>query len=101
MTMLAKRLYKGTLGTGSITLYTVPIGVNAIVKNIVITNKADIPTTITLIVGGTEIIYQHMVPSKATIMIDNTLVINSSENITAIAGSASAINIYVTGIEVK
>ncbi|WGT40152.1 hypothetical protein QH639_05045 [Lysinibacillus sp. 1 U-2021] len=101
MPTVAKRLYKGTAGTTSTTAYTVPAGTTTIVKNIVLTNKTTSSATITVIMAGTEIVYQYDVTAKNTVTIDISTVMNATETITLIAGMASAVNVYISGVEVN
>lgn len=101
MPTVAKRLYKGTAGTTSTTAYTVPASTTTIVKNIVLTNKTTSSATITVIIAGTEVIYQYNVTAKDTITIDLSTVMNATETITLIAGTSSAVNVYISGVEVS
>lgn len=100
MSTVAKRLYKGTAGTTSTTAYTVPAGTTTIVKNIILTNKTTSSATITVIIAGAEVIYQYEVTAKDTVTIDLSTVMNATETIMLLAGTASTINVYISGIEV-
>lgn len=101
MATIAKRLYKGTPGTTSTTAYTAPAATTTIVKNIIMTNKTALNATLTVTIAGTEVVYQYSVPAKDMITIDLTAVINATETITLIAGTASAVNVYISGVEVS
>ncbi|RDE19258.1 hypothetical protein [Parageobacillus thermoglucosidasius] len=101
MVATPKRLYKGTAGTTSSTAYTVPSGITTIVKNIVITNKTSNAATATITIAGTEIVYQNPIAANDTVILDLSLVMNATETITVQAGTANAINIYISGVEVS
>jgi hypothetical protein len=95
-----KRLYKGTAGTTSSTAYTVPANTTTIVKNIVLTNKTGSAATITVVIAGTEVINNFSVNANDTVTVDLSLVMSAGETITIQAGTASAINVYISGVEV-
>lgn len=100
MAATAKRLYKGTAGTTASTAYTVPASTTTIVKNIVLTNKTASEATITITIAGTEIVYGYSVAANDTVVIDLSLVMNATETITVQSGTTSAINVYISGVEV-
>ena len=99
MATIPKRLYKGTVGTSASTAYTVPSGITTIVKNIVIANKTSSAATVTITAAGTEIVYQNWISANDTVVLDLSLVMHASETITVQAGTANAINIYISGVE--
>ncbi|WP_240371681.1 hypothetical protein [Anoxybacteroides rupiense] len=100
MAATPKRLYKGTAGTTSSTAYTVPANATTIVKNIVLTNKTGSAATITITIAGTEVICGCPVAANDTVVIDLSLVMSATEAIAVQAGTADAINIYISGVEV-
>jgi len=101
MAVVAKRLAKGTFGTTSATQYTVPASTTTLVKAITLCNKTASDATVTLLFGGTEVIYQHNIKAKDTITIPFLdQIIQAGETITGLAGTASAINYYISGKEV-
>lgn len=100
MATTPKSLYKGTAGTSASTAYTVPASTVTIVKNIVITNKTNSAATVNITVAGLEIVYRYSVEANSTVTLDVSIVMNANETITVQAGTASAINIYISGVEV-
>lgn len=95
-----KRLYKGTVGTTASTAYTVPANTTTIVKNIVLTNKTGSAVTATVVIAGIEVINNYSVSANDTVVIDLSLVMNATETIAVQAGTANAINVYISGVEV-
>ncbi|MED5042764.1 hypothetical protein P9848_12600 [Geobacillus stearothermophilus] len=101
MAATAKRLYKGTAGTSVTTAYTVPASTTTIVKNIVMTNKTGSAATITITIAGVEVVNNYSVAANDTVVIDLSLVMSATETITVQAGTANAINVYISGVEVS
>lgn len=99
MAAIAKRFYKGTLGTASSTLYTSPSSGVAIIKRITITNITAAAVTVTITIGGTDYMNTYSIGAKDTMFIDESMPMAISENITALAGVASAINVFIGGVE--
>ncbi len=100
MAATPKRLYKGTAGTSATTAYTVPTNTTTIVKNIVMTNKTGSAATITITIAGVEVVNNYSVAANDTVVIDLSLVMSATETITVRAGTANAINVYISGVEV-
>ncbi|MCL6615560.1 MAG: hypothetical protein K6T39_00245 [Anoxybacillus ayderensis] len=100
MATTAKRLYKGTLGTSASTAYTVPTNTTTIVKNIMLINKTASAATATVTVAGIEVVYNYTVNANDFMVIDLSLVMSAGETITVQAGTANAINVYISGVEV-
>ncbi|KFZ41893.1 hypothetical protein CS060_04185 [Anoxybacillus flavithermus] len=100
MAATARRLYKGTAGTTATTAYTVPASTTTIVKNIVLTNKTASAATATITIVGIEIVNNYSVNANDTVVIDLSLVMQAAETITVQAGTANAINVYISGVEV-
>lgn len=101
MADVSKRFAKGALGTTNISVYTVPAGKTAFLKAMTVCNKTATDATFTIILAGTEIIYQHTLKAKDTLTIPFLdQIIESGETITGIASAASAINYYISGREV-
>lgn len=101
MAVVSKRLAKGTFSTASATQYTVPTSTTTLVKAITLCNKTASDATVTLLFGGTEVIYQHTIKARDTITIPFLdQILQSTETITGLAGTASAINYYISGKEV-
>lgn len=95
-----KNLYGGTLGTSSATLYTVPASTKAILKEIILCNKTSTDTTATIIVNGITVIGGKNIPKSETYVVEFHSIIEAEKIITGLAGTSSAIDIYISGIEV-
>jgi len=95
-----KKLASGVLGTTSSTLYTVPANTKAIVKSIILCNKTTADKYATITFAGTNVIYQHTVKAKDTLVVQMTAILESSATITGLAEAADTIDYYISGIEV-
>ncbi len=95
-----KKLASGTLGTTEATLYTVPASTKTIVKSIILCNKTSSDKYATITFAGTDVIYQHTVKAKDTLVVQMTAILEASATIAGLASVASAINYYISGIEV-
>jgi len=95
-----KNLYKGTLGTSSATLYTVPASTKTIIKEMVICNKTGTDATVTISFDGATIIGIKIVPKNDTYVVELHSIIEAGKIIAGLAGAASAIDVYISGIEV-
>lgn len=95
-----KMLAKGTLGTVSATLYTAPASTKAIVKEIVLCNKTATDATATITFDGTNVVWTKTVPLKDSLVIPLTSIIEADKIIAGLAGTTTAIDYYISGIEV-
>jgi hypothetical protein len=95
-----KRLTKGTLGTTSATLYTVPASTKTILKEIILCNKTATDATVTITIDGATIIGAKTVTKNDTYVIEFHSVIETGITITGLAGTTNAIDYYISGIEV-
>lgn len=96
-----KELYKGTPGTAETTLYTAPAGTTALIKSITICNTTTSSADITIKVGGMTFI-TTTVSAKDVISFDSLChTLSVGETITALQGTASAINVFIGGAEVS
>jgi hypothetical protein len=95
-----KTLYKGTLGTGSATLYAVPASTTTIVKEIILCNKTASATTASIAFDGGNIVAAKSIPANETLVIELHSILETTKIITGMAGTASAIDVFVSGIEV-
>ncbi|RUT36332.1 hypothetical protein EJP77_04930 [Paenibacillus zeisoli] len=99
---VSKRLGKGIFGTASTTVYTVPASTTTFLKALTICNKTATDATVTLLLAGTEVIYQHKIKANDTITIPFLdQILNAGETITGLAGTASALTYYISGREVS
>lgn len=95
-----KRLSNSTLGTSSGTLYTVPTLTKAIVKEIVLCNKTATDATATITFNGFTVVGAKTVPKNDTLVIELHTIMEAGTIIAGLAGTASAIDCYISGIEV-
>jgi len=95
-----KKLASGTLGTTEATLYTVPASTKTIVKSIILCNKTTSTATATIKFAGVEVVAAHAVKANDTLCVQITGVLEASATIAGLASAASAINYYISGIEV-
>ena len=101
MATSAKQFYVGTPSTSNTILYTVPASTTAIVKNIVLTNTTGSDATITLQAAGKDLISSHTVKAKDAVFIDLNFVMNAGQTIVASQGTANAINVFISGVEMN
>lgn len=94
-----KKLYGGTLGTGSGTLYTAT-GCKAIVTEIILANKTSSAVTATITYDGITIIGAKSIPANDSLVIKLNSVIEITKIIAGLAGTGSAIDIWISGIEI-
>lgn len=95
------------LTTSAATIYTTPVSTTTTIKQILITNTTGTAATFTLYLvktGGTPAaanqIYSSVpVPGNTTINIDLTQVLTAGDFISALAGTTTALNITISGIE--
>lgn len=103
MSTTNKRLCAGTLTGTSAILYTAPSssGAITIIKAIALCNKTAAPVMVTLAFDGVDVVNTHAIAAYNTIMIPFAdQIIEAGETITGYAGSASAVNYYISGMEV-
>jgi len=96
-----KKLYNGTLGTSSATLYTVPSDTITVVTEIIICNRnsSGNPTYVTLTFDSTNVIYQKTVVGKDTIVIKTNTILEASDIIAGLAETATSIDVCISGVE--
>ncbi len=95
------------LGTSASTYYNVPSGATSIVKQILLANttSSDATATIHFVPDGGSLLATNKVFGEITISANSTQVIDLSSvlsggaTIRALAGTASAINIHISGVE--
>lgn len=94
-------MYVGKPPTGSaVVAYTVPSGKTAIVKNIVLCNVINTAATINIWISGLAIVYTLTVQPYDTVTIDLSTVMDAGDQITAQQGTANAIEVHISGVEV-
>jgi hypothetical protein len=100
------RFYIGQPGTTEETLYTIPSGQSAIIKQILLTNVTATAATISLslvpngqtAVDSNRILKDYNVAANDVVTIDLTQVLNSDDFISAIQATASAITVTISGV---
>ena len=95
-----KNLYNGTLANTSGTLYTVPASTKTILKEIVLCNKTATDATATITINGITIVGGKTVSANDSFVIEFHSIIEAGIIIAGLAGTASAIDCYISGIEV-
>lgn len=98
MPVIPKNLTGGTLGTTSGTLYTASN--KAIVKEIILCNKTATAATATLAIDGKTIVGGKPIAANDTLIIPLSSVVEVGKLITGSAGTASAIDYYISGVEI-
>lgn len=95
-----KQLYVGKPGTTSATVYTVPAATTTIVKNITMVNTTASAATVTVTANGFDIVSGATINPKDTVSLDLSLVLPAAQVIATFQGTASAINVLISGVEV-
>lgn len=95
-----KNLGKGTLSDSSGTLYTAPAATKVIVKEIVLCNKTASAATATLTFDGANVINARSIDAHDSLIIELHSIIEPTKLIAGLAGTAAAIDYYISGIEV-
>lgn len=95
-----KRLYGNTLSTSNTTLYTVPSATKTIVSELILTNKTGTDATATILFNGVNIIAGRTVKANNTLVIGLHSLLEATNLIEGSAGTGSAIDVYISGIEV-
>lgn len=98
-----KRFYKGQPGTSDTTLYTVPSAKRATIKHIRIVNPTGSAATIKLGINGVAdadlILPTTSIDAGGSAECDSIYVLDATDTLRAIAGTATAINVTVHGLE--
>lgn len=95
------KLYGGALSAAANTiLYTVPVGKQAIVKQITIGGVTSAGFTVTLIIGGVTLVNTYAVPANGIVVLDLSQVLNAGDTIVgwAVAGGGGFVNVAVSGV---
>lgn len=105
MTDTAKRLAGPSLLTASAaTYYTVPALTTAIVRSIQVANETGSIATVTLSIGtdgaGKRLFKEVSVPGNGVINEQTFLVLTAAEIIQAFSGTASALTLTISGVEI-
>ena len=96
-----KRLYTGTCPNTETTAYTAPASTKTVLREAVACNKTASAATFTLKVGGMTIIPAKSIPAGDTLFLELFTVLETTETIQITAGTASAIDVRLSGMEVS
>lgn len=86
--------------TTSTVLYTVPASTTTVVTNIVISNITSSAATITLSLNDIAILSSVSIPANSASVIDLKQALTAGQTIKGGAGTGSALNIHITGVEI-
>ena len=99
MAMAAAALFRGTMtATATTTLYTVPASTTAIITNIVVTNRTGTLATLTLDLDTFYIAFQLPIEANATVTFDMKQVLATTKLIRGGSGTASALDVHISGV---
>lgn len=104
MASVTKKLYNGTLTTSSATVYTAPsaAGSCVVVKTITCCNRTAVDGWVTVLIDGTYVLYQQLVPAKKTlVLVDIDHVLDPSDVVAALANAVTTIDLIISGKEVS
>lgn len=109
MAYTPKRIYSAQPGTTDTLLYTAPsVTPAAIIKNISVTNTTGAAATITVgfpaggaLAAANHYLSAYSVPANSTVDFPMNHVLASGETIRALQGTASAITVHISGIEIS
>ena len=80
------------------TLYTVPAATTAIVTNIVVANKTATAATVTLDLDGFYIAFGVNVPGNSVVTFDMKQALAATKLIRGGSGTATALDIHISGV---
>lgn len=101
MATTPKKLYIGKPATTIATVYTVPASTTTIVKNIVLVNTTASDAVVTIQAGGQDLVSTYTVTARDTVVVDLSMVLVATDTIRASQVTASAVNVFVSGVEVS
>jgi len=90
--------------TAATTLYTVPASTTTILRSVHVNNESAATATFTLSIGadaaGKRLWSAHDIPTKSSFDWSGFIVMTAAEIIQASAGSATALTLTISGVEV-
>jgi hypothetical protein len=101
MATTVTRFRAGTAATSDSSAYTVPAGNQAIITNIILSNKTGNTRTATITVGGFSFCTGLQIPGNGTVNFDARTVANAAETITVVADLGSAVDFLISGVLVS
>jgi hypothetical protein len=100
MATVTKQFFRGPASLTETTLYSVPSSTSAVVTNIIITNTAADPATVTIELNGVPIILNGEVQGNDAIVWDIKQVLSELDILSASA-SAVTVNFHISGVEIS
>ena len=100
MANTSKFLARGTLETAEAALYTVPASTKALVKKITLCNKTATAATATIEFGDIKIIGGASIAANESVDYSPNHILDAADTIDGLAGTATAIDYYISGIEI-
>ena len=103
MATTSKALFRGSAGTSSATLYTVPTtSMTTVVTSIVVSNTANTGATYNLTIDSVDIANTVTIAANDTVLIDLKQVIPANATPKTITGFASATSVkfHISGVEI-
>ena len=101
MATTPKKLYIGKPSTSIVTVYTVPSSTTTILKNIVLVNTTANDAVVTIQAGGQDFVSCYIVTAKDTVVIDLSIILDATDTIRASQVTSSAVNVFLSGVEVS
>lgn len=86
--------------TTSTTLYTVPSSTTTVITNIVVSNITSSDATVTLSLDDVAILSGVSIAANSSTAIDLKQALTAGQTIKGGAGTGSALNIHITGVEI-
>lgn len=102
------KLYQGQPGTSGATIYTVPAGKSVIIKQVLIVNTTGSNATATLnsvpssgtASASNRIISSLDIAANSVLTLDLSQVMTSGDFLSALQGTASALTLTISGVEI-
>lgn len=99
MAVTAAALARATMTTtATTTLYTVPASTTAVVTNIVVANKTATAATFTLDLDTFYVAFQVSIPANSIVTFDMKQVLATTKLIRGGSGTASALDVHISGV---
>jgi len=99
MATTLKALARGSFGTSSSTLYTVPSGTTTILTSIAVCNTNSSTETFTLLLDGSELFYNASIQANQTVTIDLKQVLSATKTMNGLA-STTGLKYHLSGAEI-
>lgn len=106
MAYTPRRLSNTAVGTSDTLMYTVPASVSCIIKSILMTNTTATAATVSIgfpaaaaLASTNHRFSAYSVPPNDSILVEMNQVLLTTETIRALQGTASAINVIISGVE--